>query len=243
MSTMQTNEDEQRVQKWLQNQGFSKISRSSDDPPDFIVEEIHAVEVTRLESLYDKWEAPISRHIEEALQQLGPPSQHAGVVFVDCDFTNMPSFCPPFPLSERKKMIAELKQALQDFLSQGKVMLPAKRRLTNGVLVTMSPTGQGGQLQFELNAPDLPESLDGFFIPALEKDIRRCICKKSERVRNKNREGCYKEWWLVLVDHVTGTANIPHSDLQQIRQSIQCRDFWSRIIVIGAESQDYFYEL
>ena len=42
------NEDELCAEDWLRQQGYKDIRRPRNDPPDFVVDGVYAVEVTRL---------------------------------------------------------------------------------------------------------------------------------------------------------------------------------------------------
>ena len=60
----------------------------------------------------------------------------------------------------------------------------------------------------------------------LEKGIASRIRAKSGTIRNQNRIGDYRIWWLVLVDHV---CLIP----MQILSSMNCRMSETRILIFG----------
>ena len=77
----------------------------------------------------------------------------------------------------------------------------------------------------------------------LEKGIRNRISDKSRKIRNQNKIGSYKNWWLILIDHV---CHVPIPVLSEHElQFIQDRnlDFWSRVVVIGSRSPSWHYDL
>ena len=63
----------------------------------------------------------------------------------------------------------------------------------------------------------------------LEKGIRNRISDKSRKIRNQNKIGSYKNWWLILVDHVC------HVQYQSF-QSTNCSLSKTRISNSGLES-------
>ena len=77
----------------------------------------------------------------------------------------------------------------------------------------------------------------------IEKSIRNRICDKSKKIRKQNRIEEYMNWWLVLVDHVyyMPMKNLSDYELSSIRE--QDFDFWSRIVIVSPENQDWHYDL
>ena len=54
-SKIYLNNDEQRALEWIRNQEYSDIQPIYGDPPDFVVDNRYAVEVTRLERKLMFW--------------------------------------------------------------------------------------------------------------------------------------------------------------------------------------------
>lgn len=235
MSKKNPNPDEQRAEEWLRLQGFTQIAFPSNDPPDFLVDGRFAVEVTRLQPPHETHDIPFERAVERVLESFGHPNKYPGVIFVTCD-------APQPRLPDRRTLEQELKQALNCMLLQGSIASGERFFLNCGVDVSLWPSTQTCGLQFELSDSSTGASHGGF--PSdLTENIARCICEKSKTVRNQNRENLYSEWWLILIDYIEFTASKTSTELQQLRQDIQIREFWNRIIVVGAEDQGSYYEL
>lgn len=232
MQQKMPNPDEQRAEKWLRLQGYSQIVFQVNDPPDFLVDGRSAIEVTRLEPPFQRDEIPFERAAEEVLNSFGPPSAHPGVVYVTCDI-------PQTRLPDRRTFKKELTQALSGKLLQGSFVSGEMFSLNCGVDVSLWPSTQSCGLQFELMDPSIGVSL----IPDLAENIKRCICEKSDKVSKKNRVSLYNKWWLILIAHPPFSPNMTCAELQQLRNDIPSRGFWSRIIVVSAEDQNSYFEL
>lgn len=233
MPQKKPNPDEQRAEKWLQLQGYTQIVFQVNDPPDFLVDRRFAVEVTRLQPPHETYDIPFESAVERVLGSFGPPNKYPGVIFVTCD-------APQPRLPDRRTFEQELTQALNGKLLQGSIASGEIFSLNCGVDVSLWPSTQSCGLQFELTGSSVGASHGGF--PSdLSENIVRCICEKSKKV--KNRVNLYNIWWLILVAHPPFTPDITNAELQQLRQDIQFRGSWSRIIVVGAEDQDSYFEL
>ena len=235
MPDKKPNPDEQRAEKWLRFQGYSQIVFQVNDPPDFLVDGRIAVEVTRLQPPHETDDIPFERAATKVLDGFGPPSAYPGVIFVTCD-------APQPKLPERRTFEQELKQALKGKLLQGTIANGERFSLNCGVAVSLYPSSRSDGLQFELTDSSIGASQGGF--PSnLAENIVRCICKKSKRVKDQNRENLHGEWWLILLDYIEFTASKTSAELQQLRRDTKIREFWKRIIVVGAEDQRSYYEL
>jgi hypothetical protein len=71
----------------------------------------------------------------------------------------------------------------------------------------------------------------GWLIPELEKNIRICVKKKTEKIANIRAK--YPEWWLILVDHI-GFGQM---------ESMDVRHDWDRVILINPLKPEEGYEI
>ena len=260
------NDDERLAKKWLDSQGCSSIERSKDDPPDYVVDDNFAVEVRRLNqrievdgrtkgeensriSLYDT--------IRKTLEKIDSPGGGRDCV-VNCeyDFTR--------PLPSKKVVEGQIREALLpltrpydtdivdqlntkylnyykhadelDLLNHPHLCLPCGICLEIGEIF-MSPA------RFFLENVSGREGIGVAY--ELINNIQHYVIEKASKVRKANSIYDYEKWWLLLVDHVCHVpiSILGESELQALRESIQDRDFWSRIVIISSNDIDWYYEL
>ena len=258
------NADERLAKTWLDSQGYSRIERPKKDPPDYVVDGDFAVEVRRLnqrievDGRTENEENPrIALHqtIERTLTKIGSPGGERGwVVNCEYDFTK--------PLPSKKVVEAQIRDALsaptqpyntisqlnEEYLNYDKhadeldllnhphlclrcgiclelheILMPSPRFLLQNV-----SDGEGIGVAYELIS-----------------NIPHYVIEKASKVKNANNIDDYEKWWLLLVDHVCHLpiASLGESELQALRESIQDRDIWSRIIIISSKNIGWSYEL
>ena len=227
------NFDENRARLWFESQGYSDIRRPSDDPPDFVVDGCVAAEVRRL--IYPEGELtiPLENAVRKVLAKLGPPTD-GKTVFL--------SFRYPFSLELPKVKVveAEIGEALEsDACLEGAYFpLDCGIRLRAHPPIPSPPECN----KFELNGAYVgPPRWGG--VGDLVENISRCIDEKSRKVKKKNRLHDYPCWWLLLIDHIHYVPTLSEDQLKTLREQVQSRDFWKRIIVISPESPKSSYEL
>ena len=115
------NDDELCAQNWLRQQGYRDIQRPCSDPPDFVIDEDCAVEVTRLNQRItvgddkhsigeEQARRPLEDHIEKVFDALGPPGNDGRSWVVDCEYDFSES------LPNRKIVTAEILMVLAPLL-------------------------------------------------------------------------------------------------------------------------------
>ena len=115
------NADELWVAKWLEHQGYGDVRRLRCDPPDFVVGDHYAVEVTRLSQRItvgddedtkgeEQARIPLRDCIETVLGKLGSPGNEGRSWVIDCEY----DFTKPLPTS--KKVGAQISEALKPIL-------------------------------------------------------------------------------------------------------------------------------
>ena len=80
-------------------------------------------------------------------------------------------------------------------------------------------------------------------VEALGKGIRNCVRNKSAIIRNQNKVGEFKAWWLILIDHVCHSPMqiLSEHELSSVRD--QQYDFWHRVVVVSSREKDWHYDL
>ena len=92
---------------------------------------------------------------------------------------------------------------------------------------------------------DVSDGMGSLIVSDLADNIQNYVKEKSLKVRKANRIDDYQEWWFLLIDHIWSVSFsiFKESDLQAIRESVQNRDFWSRIVIISPENPDWSFEI
>ena len=267
MARRKENEDELRAQDWLRRNGCRDIRRPCSDPPDFIVDDGCAVEVTRLNRRIvvagcrrsvgeEQARKPLTDHIQNTISQLGPPGNEGCSWVIDCEY----DFAEPLP--SPKVVTRQISKALTPILKPYDETSISE--LDCGYFNYDKHAGEYSLLSFphlcldcgiclELAEFSLkPERFllqnvsDGHGIGVtteLNASIRDRICDKSTKIQHQDKIGQYKNWWLVLVDHVcyVPIQVLSLHELALIRD--QEFDFWSRIVIVGSGNSHWYYEL
>ena len=233
MKSPRHNFDENRARQWLESQGYIDIRRPSDDPPDYVVDGCVAAEVRRLSYPEGQLTIPLENAVKKVLAKLGPPTD-GKTIFLSCRYP----FSPPLP--EPKIVAAEIRDALEsdNWLEGAYLPLACGIRIHTHPPIPSPPKCN----KFELNGAYVGPPRLGSMGDLIE-DIPRCIEEKSRKVRNKNRVHDYPSWWLLLIDHIHYVPTLNGDQLTKLREQIQARDFWTRIIVISPENPKWSYEL
>ena len=264
MTQSRENDDERLARRWLIEQGHRDVRRPISDPPDFVVDGIHAVEVTRLSQQVvvadanrsiseEQVRMPLERQIARALHELGPPANPGRSWVLDCEYD------PTQPLPPKRTLRRQISKALQPLLTAydddtisdmhakhldydrhaGEV--PHLRFphlcLECGVCLELAEVSHDPARFFLQNVGDR----EGLALAAaLTQSVQARVRAKSDTVRKQRRVGEYASWWLVLVDHV---AVIPMQALSE-RELASVRDqdfdFWSRVTVIASRGDWHF---
>lgn len=266
MMTERENIDERLAREWLKRQGHADIQRPHDDPPDYVVGGRTAVEVRRLNRRIEingqtegeeQSEMALRKTIDQVLAKFGPPSAGKSW-YVDCEY----DFSDPLPKTRVTR--SQIREALHPFsrpcvgstIEQHLSKYPDcdKHAHESGFspdLRLCLPCG----ICFELIAGspqsatfilgDVSDGMGGYIVSDLVDNIQDYVEEKSLKVRKANRIDKYQEWWLLLIDHIwyISFSIFNESDLQAVRESVQDRDFWSRIVIISPENPDWSFEI
>ena len=267
MAKLQANEDELRAQDWLRQQGYRDIRRPRSDPPDFVVDGVCAVEVTRLNQRIvvdndgqsvgeEEVRKPLADHIAKIIGHLGSPGNEGCSWVIDCEY----DFSKALPSS--KRVTSQISKALTPLLR------PYDETVISGMYAKYfnygkhaGETAHPGCLHLCLDCGiclDLMEFSHepaqfilqnvsdghGIFVAAeLKASIRNRILDKTTKIRKQGIVGKYKSWWLVLVDHVCAApmGSLSAHELSFVRD--QRFDFWSRVTIISSRKPGWHYEV
>ncbi len=267
MAKRKDNEDELCAQDWLRQQGYRDIRRPCSDPPDFVVDGIYAVEVTRLNQRIvigndtqsvgeEEARKPLAGHIEKTIGQLGSPGNEGRSWVIDCEY----DFSEPLP--DPKSVTRQISEALT----------PLLRPYDETVISSMHSeyfkfdkhAGEISHLWFPHLCLDCGICLEltevshkpakfilqnvsdghGIGLPMeLKTSIQNRILDKSTKICNQGKIGEYRSWWLILVDHV---CHVPMTFLSEHQLSFvqdQSFYFWSRVVIVSSRNPIWHYEL
>ena len=267
MAKRKENEDELRAQDWLRQQGHQDIRRPCNDPPDFVVDGVCAVEVTRLNQRIvigddtrsvgeEEARKPLTDCIERVIGQLGPPGNEGCSWVIDCEY----DFAEPLPT--RRRVTRQISEALAPLLK------PYDWTVISGMHSKYFDHGKHGGEIPHLGFPHLcmecgiclelaefshaPARFilqnvsdgEGIFVAGeLSRGIQHRIGDKSRSLRMQNKIGEYESWWLILVDHVCHAPMqiLSRDELANVRS--QRFEFWSRIVIVSSRGPHWHYEL
>ena len=267
MVNRRQNEDELRTQDWLEQQGFKDIKRTSNDPPDFILNGDCAVEVTRLSQRIvvgknelsigaEQSTMPLTEHIERVLIGLGSPANEGKSWVVDCEY-------------DFREYLPE-KEIITNQISE--VLAPLLNSYDDSVVHRM----QSRHLDYDKHASEIsvlrfphlcldcgiclelaefsynPESFllqsvsdgKGFNLAGeLQKSVKHRISEKSDKILKQDKVEKYKDWWLILVDHV---CHVPIQILSEREFTFvlgQKFGFWSRVVIVSSRNPIWHFNL
>ena len=268
MMNARENHDECLAKEWLIQQGHT-VRRLCDDPPDYVVDGQHAVEVRRLNQTIEvagqfkgeeQSRITLKKAVEKVLGRFGPSSEGQCWI-VDCEY----DFSKPLPKTGIVR--EEVRKALQplsrpcsddiieqhrseyldydkhadelDHLNHPHLCLPCGICLALVAIDALESTAS----KFVLQNVSGREGIG--IAHELINVIPTYIAEKSHKIRKKNKINNYEDWWLLLIDHICHVpiSILGESELKAIRESIQDRDFWSRIVIISSKKVNWSYEL
>lgn len=267
MNIQRNNEDELRARSWLIQQGYKDILRPASDPPDFVVEGIHAIEVTRLNQRIiigdegysvgeEEARIPLKQHLENTVRKLGPPGNVGRSWLIDCEY----DFTKPLP--DPKQVTSQVSQALAPLLRpyDRDIVSTMVREHFNfekhaGEISFLSSTHLCLDCGICLELNEFSHSPSCFFIQnvsdgigigvaaELNKGIQHSVVEKSRKIRNHEKVEAHESWWLILVDYICYSLIQNLSGHEKLIFRNQEFDFWSRIVIVSSLDPMWHYDL
>ena len=268
MMNERENNDECLAKEWLKGQRYT-VRRLCDDPPDYEVDGHHAVEVRRLNQRIEvngkfrgveRFRIPLRDTMEQVLEEFGPPSE-GQVWIVDCEYDSSK------PLPETTITKREIQKALQPFSRPCGDDIIEKHRskyldydkhaheleylnyphlcLPCGICLELAEVDAPESTEFKFWLQNVSDGEGIGVARELINSIQHYVSEKSLKIRKTNKINDYEDWWLLLIDHICHApiAILGKSELKAVRESIQVRDFWSRIVIISSKNFNWSYEL
>lgn len=225
---------EAHIEKYLRHRGFTNVVHHPDgqnSPPDFLVDSLIAVEVTRLdqsyvspkgrrESLKTSHEM-VRRIFETVLPEFGPPTagQSWYVMF------NLSR-----PHDDARTINKNLRATLKtiNYPPQGKI------DICKGLSVEFLQRTPGKDM-FILGSPG-DDDAGGWVISELIDALKLALAEKTPKVHAK-----YAEWWLTLVNHIDPVVS--DDDIAPVRQHVVKPSIWKRVILVSPHTHTYSIDL
>ncbi|MDE0077487.1 MAG: hypothetical protein OXO50_08210 [Caldilineaceae bacterium] len=235
------NSKELHAKQWLQRQGYDNmhfVPDPNDQPPDFIVNDSIAVEVTRLNLMFgdqntglESIEIPLSRTIRSALNDAPQPPPGCKI-FVRCDLFGV-------DLPKKDAVIREIQRTSSDYVQYVKHALRQNQKPSFcrdeadfGMSIRFATSTDSLTNEFKLEQVSAGIGEFGQISSDSIDNINRCIDTKTDKIRDKH--DLYTEWWLILAEHNINTTELRHTDeLQAVKDNLTDTSLWSRIIVIS----------
>ena len=233
--------NESHVEQWLQDRGYTNIqfvTDTNDQPPDFIVNDFIAVEVTRLNWMFgdenkglESVEKPLEKNIKSGLEAAEPPPP-GYKVYVMCDFlyTELPD--KNMVIGEVEKAAEKYVRRLNASIHQGQPLSHSRDETSFGLIIRFITGTSSATNEFKLMGVTAGIGIAGLVIRDSIDNINRCINTKTGKIRDNH--DLYTEWWLTLVEHNVHPTVLRQSDeLQTVRNELVDTTLWSRITILS----------
>lgn len=235
-------DSEKMAEIYLRNIGFTDVHYEPDGniPPDFLVDNRIAIEVRRLNQNYDdgtdkgfrgleEVAISLSRRIRNYLAELGPApiSQQSWYVFY--------TFSRPLPAW--KELKCQLDTLLKPFMAVSGPE-PFEAKIGDNFTIDVRPSGIS-RPTFFVPGGYIDEEAGGWLIEEIDRNLQHCITEKSNKIAMHRAK--YKEWWLLLIDHIG--YGLDEFDRKIFREQVIIKPcVFDKIILIDPRDASHFYE-
>lgn len=259
--------DERVVEQWLYSQNYIGITRSINDPPDYVIEDNIAIEVRRLTKQVnfkgqtlseENQRIPLYRSIERALREIELP-QHSRAWAVSWEYDFNKTWPKPRVIQQEiQDIVTPLIQQFKTpeaFNTLHTDYFDAERHsyeleyltfphicLPCGICLGIREYHATNDSGFYLQ--EWPEAEGSFPAAELIQSLQPAIDAKSINIKKQCRLEDFVEWWLIFTDHIclVPIAILSDNEIEAVQNSITNRYFWSRILLIGRTGQDWWFE-
>lgn len=260
--------DELIVEQWLYSQNYIGITRPTNDPPDYVIEDNIAIEVRRLNKRVsfngksqgeENQRIPLYRSIERALRKVElPENNRAWAVSWEYDTTK--KWPPPIVIQQEiLKIIAPLvrkNKTPETFNTLRTVHFNEEKHygefdfltyphicLPCGICLGIREYNAINDSGFYLQ--EFPEAEGSIPAAELIQSLQPSINEKTTVIERSGRLNDYTEWWLIFTDHIclVPIAILSDAEIEAVQNSVTNRHFWSRILLIGRTGQDWWFEI
>lgn len=226
--------DEEKVYNFLKSKGYKNIKYEPDGnvPPDFLINEKIAVEVTRLNFENIEWTYEFIKEVRDIVEN-----------FKRENFTNYVLFTVRFNALINERKIKRYIKYIREILCNYDGNTEKDEVLDNYVEISLKPILDGNKSSKILDPYLFSSSITiGFLVSEAYKKLKKVIIEKGEKKTKINTK--YDFWWLILVDH-TGICLSSNSerDLKKLKELVMndksiCSE-WDEISILMVYNGEY----
>lgn len=220
------NIDEQIAKEYLESKGFLSVYEPDGNiPPDFSVNGNIGVEVRRLNQSHDgrsksqgleEVSISLERMVNGIFEDFPKQDGQEGY-WVELEYRR--------PVKKISSMRSSVRAVLDEFL-RGSRELPARLHVTPNLVLNVLCSSAATANQFDLGVV-MDDDVGGWTVSIYSTEIERCIVEKTRKIGEYH--SAYKNWWLLLIDHI---GMLVGDDVSKLLKSITKRSSWDRIIVL-----------
>jgi hypothetical protein len=222
------NKEEKLALQYLENLGSKTIVHEPDGniPPDFLIDNEIGIEVRRLNQNYmsgnrniglEEIQFPLLHKIQNLLSEIKSDSfEKSYFVFY--------TFRRPIKLNV---IVSEMKHLLTEFAETGTIRA-GDYVIHKRFKFRIFPASNKHEQIFVLGGYSDHDS-GGFVISEVNRNLEICANEKSEKIKDLRWK--YREWWLVLIDHIG--YGLSATDRLELKEIQKAEYDWDRIILVN----------
>jgi hypothetical protein len=227
---------EKHVAEFLRRRGHSfKPEPDGNIPPDFLVDDLIAVEVQRLSqtetgrtTTHLETAIPLWRHVKKLTLEMGPPT-HGASWYLYYRFRR------PINLRKLKGDLKRHLLAFRDAASHQKTIL----NVGDNFKLEIHPAPRARETFFVMLGSSDQDG-GGFLFDQIERSATTCIAKKTGKIEKYRAK--YSVWWLVVVDFIA--YGLDDLDVQQFKTQVSIPHWgWDKVIVLSPDDPTRFFEI
>jgi hypothetical protein len=231
---------EKLVDEHLRHCGYQSVIYEPDGntTPDFLVDGTVAVEVRRLNPHHFGGDAPegleqvansLWNKVRSLLEEMGPPTAGESW-FVHYRFSR--------PVEDWKTLKTKVRNGLESFMASNPTNHGSIATGNGFEMRVMCRTATPRQSMFVLGGhTDLNSG--GMLVGLMRENINHCAIEKDRKVAPVRSK--YKEWWLILVDHIGFGLDEDEKDM--VKAAMSTLHGWKKIRIIDPGDPSRFFDL
>ncbi len=233
---------EEKAKKYLWERGFTDIVHEPDGniPPDFLVDNKIAIEVSRLNIhcenqengqkpyAYEQYFPKVWQGLEQLLKKFGSTSNGESW-YVDFSLVH--------PFKGWTTIKGDVMKALTQFKESER--LPSTRyRIQNSLEISFTKCGTQNEYFYAMGGGSEDE-MGCLVVGEIYRNLKIVIEKKEQKISEFRYK--YSEWWLILIDLIS-YGHLDSHDLEQLFSLPKIKSIWDKILVINPHDSHIVFE-